>query len=192
MGRPEDGDLMKATEECFQEMPLDFVGNRSWMVYTKGEHKGLRYEIDATRTTEGTWPRGSMWSRSPIPNMGGEHAVGKTAEQTEKILDFLLEEHLVQGVGLDPTGQAQAWEKEFTSTEAGVHGLPFAPPSLDGKVVDAVTPLIGYGPMSGDMWFDDLLLVDQVQVPNDLPEGDYILSFRWDCEQTFQVWSQCA
>lgn len=190
--RPEDGDLMKATEECFQSMPLDFVGNRSWMVYTKGLHKGLRYEIDATRTTEGTWPQGSMWSRNPVPNMGGEHAVGKTLEQTDKILDFLLEEHLVQAVGLDPTGQAQAWEKEFTNTAVGVHGLPFAPPSHDGKVIDAVTPLYGYGPMSGDLWMDDVLLVDEVQIPSDLPDGDYILSFRWDCEQTFQSWSQCA
>lgn len=183
---------MKATEECFQSMPLDFVGNRSWMVYTKGLHKGLRYEIDATRTTEGTWPQGSMWSRNPVPNMGGEHAVGKTLEQTDKILDFLLEEHLVQAVGLDPTGQAQAWEKEFTNTAVGVHGLPFAPPSHDGKVIDAVTPLYGYGPMSGDLWMDDVLLVDEVQIPSDLPDGDYILSFRWDCEQTFQSWSQCA
>jgi len=190
--RPEDGDLMKATEECFQRTPLDFVGNRSWMVYTKGEHKGRRYEIDATHTTEGTWPRGSMWARNPIPNMGGEHATGQTPQQTDKIMAFFLDEHLVQAIALDPTGQAEAWEKESANTSVGVHGLPFAPPSLDGKVIDAVTPLIGFSPGTGELWLDDLLLVDHVQVPSDLPEGDYILSFRWDCEQTSQVWNQCA
>jgi len=35
-------------------------------------------------------------------------------------------------------------------------------------------------------------MVDLVEVPADLPSGDYVLSFRWDCEQTKQVWAQCA
>lgn len=35
-------------------------------------------------------------------------------------------------------------------------------------------------------------IVDLVEIPEDLPAGDYLLSFRWDCEQTPQIWSQCA
>ena len=42
------------------------------------------------------------------------------------------------------------------------------------------------------MSFDDWLLVDRLQVPKDLEEGDYVLGFRWDCEQSPQVWQQCA
>merc|ERR1712000_543386 len=34
-------------------------------------------------------------------------------------------------------------------------------------------------------------IVDKVEVP-DVPPGDYILSFRWDSEQTNQVWNSCA
>lgn len=74
----------------------------------------------------------------------------------------------------------------------GVYGLPFAPPTLDGKVVEGVDRFVGFSPGTGELWFDNTLLVDHVQVPSDLPEGDYILSFRWDCEQTSQVWNQCA
>lgn len=37
----------------------------------------------------------------------------------------------------------------------------------------------------------DFGIVDQVKVP-DIPEGKYVLSFRWDVEQTPQVWNQCA
>lgn len=37
----------------------------------------------------------------------------------------------------------------------------------------------------------DYQIVDLVKVP-DLPVGDYALSFRWDCEQTPQIWAQCA
>ena len=35
-------------------------------------------------------------------------------------------------------------------------------------------------------------VVDEVYVPDDLEPGDYVLSFRWDCEQTPQVWNTCA
>merc|ERR1712007_198017 len=39
--------------------------------------------------------------------------------------------------------------------------------------------------------FMNFTIVDQVRVPV-LPSGQYILSFRWDCEQTPQIWTQCA
>lgn len=34
-------------------------------------------------------------------------------------------------------------------------------------------------------------VIDKVEVPN-LPTGDYVISFRYDCEQTLQVWNQCG
>lgn len=34
-------------------------------------------------------------------------------------------------------------------------------------------------------------MIDRLKVP-DLPAGDYSLSWRWDCEQTPQVWNSCA
>merc|ERR1712176_1024636 len=34
-------------------------------------------------------------------------------------------------------------------------------------------------------------VVDQVKVPQ-VPPGDYVLSFRWDSEQTPQVWASCS
>merc|ERR1712100_557100 len=37
----------------------------------------------------------------------------------------------------------------------------------------------------------DFGIVDKVKVP-DVPEGQYVLSFRWESEQTNQVWSSCA
>ena len=33
-------------------------------------------------------------------------------------------------------------------------------------------------------------IVDQVEVPKE--EGEYVLSWRWDCEETAQVWNSCA
>ena len=46
------------------------------------------------------------------------------------------------------------------------------------------------GLCSGD-WVDGVI-VDGLMVPTDLVPGDYVLGFRWDCEQTSQVWSSCA
>ena len=35
-------------------------------------------------------------------------------------------------------------------------------------------------------------IVETVDVPADLPTGDYVLSWRWDAEATPQVWLNCA
>ena len=35
-------------------------------------------------------------------------------------------------------------------------------------------------------------MTDKLTVPSDLEAGEYSLSWRWDCEQTPQVWNSCA
>merc|ERR1712046_154801 len=35
-------------------------------------------------------------------------------------------------------------------------------------------------------------IIDELQIPAGLSPGNYTLSFRYDCEQTTQVWSSCA
>ena len=35
-------------------------------------------------------------------------------------------------------------------------------------------------------------IMDEVMVPENIEPGDYVLSFRWDCEQTPQVWNACS
>jgi hypothetical protein len=35
-------------------------------------------------------------------------------------------------------------------------------------------------------------IVDVLQVPSDVSAGDFVLGFRWDCEQTPQIWSSCS
>jgi hypothetical protein len=34
--------------------------------------------------------------------------------------------------------------------------------------------------------------VDTLMVPADLVPGDYVLGWRWDCEQTPQIWASCS
>jgi hypothetical protein len=35
-------------------------------------------------------------------------------------------------------------------------------------------------------------VVDEVEVPAELEAGDYLLSWRWDAEQSAQIWQNCA
>jgi hypothetical protein len=35
-------------------------------------------------------------------------------------------------------------------------------------------------------------VVDEVEVPADLEAGEYLLSWRWDAEQSPQIWQSCA
>ena len=56
------------------------------------------------------------------------------------------------------------------------------------KVLSSLVPSKGH--TSGTAF--DYQLVDKLRVPTDIPPGEYILSWRWDCEETPQVWNSCA
>ena len=60
----------------------------------------------------------------------------------------------------------------------------FAPPAPGLEGFGEAYP--GYEPAF------NFTIVDLVHVPADLEPGLYVLSFRWDCEQTPQVWLTCA
>lgn len=46
------------------------------------------------------------------------------------------------------------------------------------------------GDCSGDWTAGQI--VDTVLIPADLPAGQWVLGWRWDCEETTQVWQSCA
>jgi hypothetical protein len=35
-------------------------------------------------------------------------------------------------------------------------------------------------------------IVDTLLIPSDLEAGDYVLGWRYDCEESSQVWSSCS
>jgi len=148
--KPDDGDMTKLTEECFQQGHLDFVGDESWVEYRTGD----RIPIQAKRTNEGTSPAGKTWTMNPIPSWkcsaGSPHSGG------------------FGGISGDPNDC-----KEFN----------FHPPKPN---------LAGYGySANGEEASFKWAIVDKVQIPANL-NGDYVLSWRWDSEQTPQVWAHCA
>jgi len=61
-----------------------------------------------------------------------------------------------------------------------------------GHCQDARDPDHPCTPEETQRWALDFGIVDKLRIPADLPEGEYVLGFRWDCEQSPQVWSSCS
>ena len=176
--KPKANGNLGVTEECFQRTPLRFVGDRQWLQM----NNGTRFEIPAIRTSEGTVPTGSSWTRYPIPSCYNPS---------------------------DPVDPTTCYSHANVDVPGKQPSLNFPPP-VEGvfPVVGGSHGLFGYissfargypGTTAGDNYFPnstefmpDFAIVDKVQLPAGLDPGDYVVSFRYDCEQTSQVWSTCG
>jgi hypothetical protein len=145
------------TEDCFQQHHLPFHGSSSWIKLGGSDE---RVEIKANRTTTGTHPSGSQWTKVPIPSCGG--AMGG-------------------GLGCD----AGCAAPQFPSPVPGLWGNG---PTNGCAGCDPTADPYGQPVCQKEMSYE---IIDKVKVPN-LQPGRYVLSFRWDCEQTPQIWSQCS
>lgn len=165
----------KVTEECFQQTPLKFYGNTSTIRYAQVEqwfkhHSLPELKIPLVRVTEGVHPAGSEWARNPIPAC-------LLCDQTEcmKLSSWVDQQHCSQSCsGLNMT---------------------HCPPGL-AQFPEPAAGLSGY--YSWHAWDDNGLsgfkfnIVDQVIIPQDIEPGRYLMSWRWDCEQSRQIWQNCA
>ena len=78
-----------------------------------------------------------------------------------------------------------------------MHGASFKPFCKESEAcTSAVDKKAGFmvcrcaGEGVGDI--PTLEIVDQVRIPKDLPAGEWVISWRWDCEESTQVWNSCA
>ena len=82
------GGIGEVTEECFQQTPLDFVGDQQWVQYLEDRKSGHRTELKVLQTTEGTFPAGSMWRANPLlPHM---EEGGSSAYDRGHVIDNIL------------------------------------------------------------------------------------------------------
>jgi len=61
-----EGGITDLTEECFQNGHLDFFGDKQFVEYDTDKVTGIKTEVTAKRSTEGTFPSGSMWTALPF------------------------------------------------------------------------------------------------------------------------------
>jgi len=169
-----DGDL-PLTEECFQQMPLHFIG-QSQIHYNDGTVGPL---FNRTEVSTGTFPPNSTWAMNPIPRINNfanaNDGPGNPACKG-------------QGYGPGHTGAPLLACRQFES--------PACSPEDDAPEnwkKHPGNPDFVYGiegKCSGD--FIGGVIVDHLVIPKDILPGEYVLGFRWDCEQSAQIWSSCA
>jgi len=113
---------------------------------------------------DATWPRGSTWARNPIPRINTDN------------------------IGLSPEAAAACPGPDGLS---GPGCTQFPPPCEADRGPEPWSSDWSYqGACSGDWTVG--LISDTVLIPDTLPAGDYVLGWRYDCEETAQVWQNCA
>jgi hypothetical protein len=123
---------------------------------------------------------GSAWAMNPIPRISNKYDAGDGVGNPACA---------GQGYGPEGTGAPIAACREFLSPACSAEDD--APSKWHFHSHTAGAPVYGIeGACSGD--FMSGSIVDHVVLPADLEPGAYVLGFRWDCEQSAQVWSSCA
>eukprot|EP00051_Salpingoeca_urceolata_P019139 m.275749 g.275749 ORF g.275749 m.275749 type:complete len:368 (+) comp19357_c0_seq1:89-1192(+) len=162
----------KVTEECFQRTPLTFVGDKSVLRWAPVVQYGIErplpdIEIPAVRVSVNNQ---STWSRNPVPAC-------KLCDQGEcmKHKSWDEQQHCAQSCsGLNMT-RCPPGTTQFPEPASGVNGYFLWHDYYASS-------------LSGFPWN----IVDKVQIPEHIEPGKYLLSWRWDCEQSRQIWQNCA
>ena len=154
------------TEDCFQQTPLAFASPSSTIHYEDGSKPDVK--IPAIDVKEGTTPAGSAWRRNPVPACNCDSG-------------FVCGGDSGQGV---EGSQATPYEKQSDPGGQCSTGLQFdAPvPGLFGFWVSNDAPK--------DAPLSIVSIIDELKVPEE--KGEYLLSFRWDCEQYVHTQSSIA
>ena len=151
------------TEASFGKMALDFVGNST-----------LRWDGDwrtqiTFNTTEkgwetnaGTTPAGSTWRKNPIPSGLWQR----------------------EGPSYEPVCQeSEACIKGLSNFKA-YGGYATGPRST--------CRCSGWSSGAGSPLLPNLEVVDSVRIPKGTKPGEYVLQWRWDCEESDQIWASCS
>ena len=165
-------------EACFQANTLRFSGNTSWIRYGVYFNYGNKMpqipdvQIPLVRVTEGTFPLGSEWARNPIPACK-LCTTAAHAACTDDDVPWLEQNHCSQ--------------------QCSGLNMSTCPPGMV-QFQEPASGLSGFDPMDGTDYLGGFRysIMDEVEVPSALPAGEYLLSWRWDVEQSQQIWQGCA
>lgn len=180
-----DGDLTKVTEQCFQDHPLEFVRDQQAVVFPNG----TLLRLNASQTTfvdVGTEPPGSTWSLMPmpptllgpccIPGPNDTESTLNACKPGEEGVDACGDGSCSACPGTPGSDCSRCDQVHRATADRYKRGPPFVPPCSHCEGVD----------------WNGYSVRDVVRIPKDISPGHYILGFRYDCEATAQVWSNCA
>jgi len=161
-------------EDCFQANPMAFVGKTSWFEYTSnGSTTPTRVPYTAVRlsdaNTDGVIPAGSTWTKFGLPSCEGNERSPAAFKKTS--------DHCTKPQFTNEVSEAGFWGMgTLFKGDNGIH-CNVASCKSNSPALEKV--------------LDNFSLVDTVRVPEGV-EGDYVVSWRWDAEQSPQVWTYCS
>lgn len=177
------------TNECFEERPLEFATEYYTIRYsaTVGITDVVGKPDVVARATElssGTIPVGSTWRRMPLPGCNCD-SVGAGCS-----LDGRCEPGPYQGIGSkgSPTGCHASYEQQEMPSWYQEHVASGGFKCENGFQFPA--PAKGIYGAGFPNTFPSFRFGDELRVPDD--EGEYVLQWRWDCEESSQIWASCA
>lgn len=191
------------TEDCFQNNVLRFSGNVSWLQYSdqipnrEGFISLPRFEVPLVTVTEGTFPAGSQWARNPIPSCAYcDQATCGT--RLPNLTEWFQPHQLGPDDHTWQVGGEQWWKQEQCAQDCSGFNLMTCPPGMTQfpEPLPGISSYLGnfmvMGKHTVGMEGVQFSIVDKVLVPSAIEAGDYLLSWRWDCEQSPQIWQNCA
>ena len=168
-------------EACFQSGHLEFSGSDSAILYPNG----TRVAVPRVVTAAGTTPAGSQWAKDGIPTCRTcARAYDMCGAPLSPVpgLDYGSSWNKQVNCFADCAGATSS--KAFGACPGGSSALQFDPGFSDQSHYDRYT---GFGK---NVW--EWSVLDAVVVPSGLAPGEYLLSWRWDAEESSQVWQNCA
>jgi hypothetical protein len=184
---------MPCTEREFQELPLDFVRDAHGILWNNGSFypiKGMFVDDSVAPVV----PKGSTWARNPIPRI-----------HTDNIGMAFVGKCQGGGGSAPPTPPGSPACSQpgapWCNFKEDCQQFPSPCPELDkGWYMGNEThmPTGEFYPdsnqhegwCSGDWTLG--MVSDKIVIPETIKPGRYVLSWRWDAEETAQVWQNCA
>lgn len=161
------------------------------------------YGLGQVRVSEGTHPAGSHWTRNPVPACFiCDQAQCIRDNPSRKIGDpgWEAQQHCSQNCSGFPRSATwppnQPANRENATCPTGMLQFPEPAPGISGYFSQSCVQKQPGNASAG--YHCDFLggfkfnIVDKVHVPADIPPGEYLLSMRWDCEQSKQIWQNCG
>lgn len=157
-------------ERCFQSNHLSFVNSTSTIHFDDDSHADISITAKIFREEDG-----KQWKVSPIPGCACDNGLSCGGKSES---GFLASD------GSSCTyPEATTYNQKGSATDACTTGTMFEP-QFTQFTQGYLTTFAG---QSGANVFS---VMDEINVPNQ--PGEYVLGWRWDCEETDQVWASCA
>jgi len=122
---------------------------------------------------------GYSYRIAKLPKGGISHLTEEDFQ--ENVLDFVGEDQWVQYAKDRKTGHRTKL-RALQTTEG----------TFPSGSMWRANPMVPSGEEHGSSDYGHGHIIDNVIIPEDLEPGDYVVSFRWDCKCSPQVWGSCA